>query len=365
MGARSSSLADQGAAPEVWEQQDSLIEQLLTDQCLVWVFELLPLPDVATAALVCQRWCHVATSEDLWLPRLPPALVEALRSEQASPAPAADGQAPAQHPQQGTGALVASVAAHALRTLVGSPPPAALPAAPPSFAALYCRLFKTNLLADPFLRSPARSPWLAPHGGAEWRWEGAQPEGLLLPGNQGPPQLPPPPLPPYSPQGPQRVQHGVVASSHWWGSLLHAPVDLVGGLCRRGLSQAAAESLLDSGAALELSVYVAGRFDCPSLFAVTLSADDGSQSLSAVTPGNLEQWVRGPGMLASATTGQQAAPTQEWARQALVLDSWPAGARPRRSFVLLQGRDELAWAGHYGAKFASPTLRLLPSWPRP
>ena len=63
-----------------------------------------------------------------------------------------------------------------------------------------------------------------------------------------------------------------------------------------------------------------------------------------------------PGCLHAASSGEMTAVPQQWGRQALRLVGYPPGVR--RAVVLLSGSEPRFWAGHYGAKLASPRLTL-------
>ena len=224
--------------PVGMNEQSCTIEAVLNDDALCWVLERLTPSEILTnSALVNKRWASrvgrevgdaghaaaevavvgaplaggapaqrvipacrwglVARSEELWLPHLPDVLREAVKSQGRTSPPSASGS---RH---------GSSSSHA-----GSRRPSG---APLSSAALYCRLFLSNLLTNPWLdpqvqleqrasgggdtQGRGRTPWFAPGGGHNWAWEGQRPEGLLLP-NAGAaqPPLPPAPPPPYPPQ---------------------------------------------------------------------------------------------------------------------------------------------------------------------
>jgi hypothetical protein len=65
---------------------------------------------------------------------------------------------------------------------------------------------------------------------------------------------------------------------------------------------------------------------------------------------------------AVATTGIMPCPPGRWAQARLVLGGYPSGCR--RAVVALKGEGNTALLGQnvgfWGAKFAAPTLRLLP-----
>lgn len=58
------------------------------------------------------------------------------------------------------------------------------------------------------------------------------------------------------------------------------------------------------------------------------------------------------------SSGQQRAEPQVWRRHQVLLESG-YGPGARRAVVVLWGKSTQAWAGHYGAKFASPALRFV------
>ena len=195
----------------------------------------------------------------------------------------------------------------------------------------------------------------------------------------------------------------MVASAYNWNAPLVQLVDLATELRQRGLSQAAAESYLDSCPHIELSVWVAGRFDCGGRFSASLAVDSGERPLPSMTPGarlasavgcaragrlltdfheasgvparqaleetwasaislhagNLGAWMGGPDVLLVSSGVQEAQPCN-WVQLTMVAAEYPPGVRPRRALVHLLGSDTRRWTGHYGAKFGSPTLRFLP-----
>ena len=59
------------------------------------------------------------------------------------------------------------------------------------------------------------------------------------------------------------------------------------------------------------------------------------------------------------TTHMIATVPQAWQRSVLRLAGYPPGVR--RALVVLRGREERYWAGHYGAKFSAPALRFAPA----
>ncbi len=74
----------------------------------------------------------------------------------------------------------------------------------------------------------------------------------------------------------------------------------------------------------------------------------------------VEAWMGGAAALDS--TGARSAMPCQWRRQAVMLEGYPPGVR--RALVLLRGTERQFWSGHYGAKFAAPSLRFLPPPPR-
>ena len=72
--------------------------------------------------------------------------------------------------------------------------------------------------------------------------------------------------------------------------------------------------------------------------------------------------VAGGTYLAHATSGALSCSPGAWCRARLLLRGYPPGCR--RAFVVLKGRGRSAVIGEnvgaWGAKFAAPTLRLLP-----
>ena len=60
--------------------------------------------------------------------------------------------------------------------------------------------------------------------------------------------------------------------------------------------------------------------------------------------------------IAEFSTQRQQAEPRVWRRQELRVEGYKPGVR--RAVVVLAATDGRFWAGHYGAKFASPSLRF-------
>ncbi|GAB4824075.1 hypothetical protein N2152v2_011121 [Parachlorella kessleri] len=200
-----------------------------------------------------------------------------------------------------------------------------------------------------------RTPWFTLD---RWQWEGSRPEGLPCCAEAASPPLPPLPLPQYAAQGPVRRPVGVLTSPNTWSSVIQI-VDLHRELHRRGLPGEAVAAFLDASPRLELSVWHSGHEHGRARCEVWLALDDGTADVS--------NWLQAINVnaghhLASATTGLVACRSAEWTRVLLQLSGYPKGCR--RAFVILKGEGNTAVlednVGCWGAKFAAPTLRLVP-----
>ncbi|KAL4444859.1 hypothetical protein ABPG77_003909 [Micractinium sp. CCAP 211/92] len=280
-------------------------------------------------ALVSRRFRRVAEGQTLWRVRLPPELAAVLA---ANPADAPHGQ------------------------------PLAVP-----LHRLWCALASANLLRNPWLslegqmedrrtrgadRTPGRAepPWRVPAGSNRWGWGPSARDGLLTPPGEAP--LPPPPLPPYAPQ-PVWREAGVLASSYTWNGIMQE-VDLVDELRLRGLSRSAACAFLDEGRpTLELTFYVAGRFDCQGWCEAHLVLDNRADPVPAHRYAFLE-WAEQAPM--TARLPQNDVELNVWRPRSLRATVTASGVR--RALVLLAGSEHRFWAGEYGCKFAAPVLRF-------
>jgi hypothetical protein len=208
--------------------------------------------------------------------------------------------------------------------------------------------------------SLARNKTRLPHKRASHKQKQPKTE---FPGSEGAPPPPEPPLPPASaPPGAARPPFGCIASSFAWCEAVQV-VDLVGALVRgRGWTAAEAAAWLDAGPTLELTAWVGGRADCPGAQAAAgLVLLDGEEVLPPYGP-RIDWAGRG---LAAWASGDRTAPTGGWARLVGRVDAPRTGVATegrgaRRALVFLRGRDTAFWAGHYGAKWAAPSLRFLP-----
>lgn len=294
------------------------------------IFAFADAPTLLTSVHLVSKTFHDAVrSEYLWLARLPTELAHALRS--SGPGTSA-----------GNGAALQ----------------------------LYLLLANSNLLSNPWqtlqqqtaerqaaiMPGRAKTPWVAMGDNSQtWKWGPAALEGLTtVPGAE--PPMPPPPPPPLLSRGgaPLLFPCGAVASS-WNGSMLMQEVDLVAALQLRGLTPAAARAFLDSAPALACEVWVAARFDSGGVWEVQVAVDSRPRP-APVDRAQHVSWMEG--CAAVESSGQQRAEPQVWRRHQVLLESG-YGPGARRAVVVLWGKSTQAWAGHYGAKFASPALRFV------
>lgn len=94
--------------------------------------------------------------------------------------------------------------------------------------------------------------------------------------------------------------------------------------------------------AIEISEWHAARFDCGSIYRLSVALLDARRNPQAsFDTGNIEtpQWAG-----------------REWSQVRHVFVDYPAGVR----FVSFEhmGKDTLFWAGHYGAKMAGGEVRI-------
>ena len=332
---------------------------------LTLIFDALPPSSLAgPVAATCRSWRDAATAGDAWRARFRPPLPRPMAAR-------LDAGVPAPSPS--------------------SPSSPSTPSPPPSWPAAWAGLAATNLLRGAsgwagvatsmrsWMRAGTgadRPPWaVTRHGGQGWAVEFPTPEGA-----------PPPPSPPL----PTAAAHpaarpppfGAIAASFAWCEVVQE-VDLVAALVRgRGWAEADAAAWLDAGPTLELSVWVGGRADCPgSLAAAGLVLLDADEVLPPYGSAAVDWAGRG---VAAWGSGERTAPAGRWGRlvgrvAAPRVGPPPTVARPttttpaadaapspglarpaRRALVYLRGRDTAFWAGHYGSKFAGPSLRFVP-----
>ena len=130
-------------------------------------------------------------------------------------------------------------------------------------------------------------------------------------------------------------------------------VDLVEELGNRGVSREQAEHLLDQGLTLGLSVMVGARFDQGAEFSVTF-AIIGADPANPLTAASVH--VPSDSSLHFHSGRFFVQDRNAWHRFAHACEL-PKGCRT--AVVLLSGRDQNFWAGHYGAKFTSAELTFL------
>ncbi|BDA48500.1 probable f-box only protein 6 [Coccomyxa sp. Obi] len=286
----------------------SLIESL-PNATLMSVFDLLPpLQVITTCPLVSKRFLDVALSPDLWRNKvqgLPQVLVDRLESRLSL-----------------------------------------------SYAKVWYGLYQTNLLSNSNWGNiqdhrnwlmPAATGWrVTLHGGHGWQPEfppvGSDPLDIDM--------LPRP--------GAPRVRYaGALASSYQWCEVMQ-PVDLLLELQKRGMQREEAEQYLDGGPELTFAVWVGARRDCPSVAQVLVVLDDGTDVLPTYTGRREFPWMR------SAITHWDSGvvPTERggWKCSWHTFTAYSKGVR--RAILVLRGKDEQFWAGHYGSKFSAPELHF-------
>lgn len=69
------------------------------------------------------------------------------------------------------------------------------------------------------------------------------------------------------------------------------------------------------------------------------------------------RWLLGQPRARLRRMGTVAVERQRWTRHELRVEGYPAGMR--RAIVVLVSTERQNWAGHYGAKVASPALRFV------
>ncbi|KAK9917242.1 hypothetical protein WJX75_002224 [Coccomyxa subellipsoidea] len=130
------------------------------------------------------------------------------------------------------------------------------------------------------------------------------------------------------------------------------PVNLQLELMKRGMQREEADEYLDSGPEITFAVWYGGRHDCASVAEVLVVLDDGVDVLPSYTGRREFPWRR-----SAITDWRSGALTTEpgsWRLSSHTFTGYSMGVR--RAILVLRGKDERFWAGHYGSKFSAPEL---------
>ncbi|EIE27682.1 hypothetical protein COCSUDRAFT_64332 [Coccomyxa subellipsoidea C-169] len=219
-----------------------------------------------------------------------------------------------------------------------------------SYAKIWYGLYNTNMLSNAnwgnitdhrnWLMPPANGWRVTLHGGHGWQ-----------------PEYPPAGLDPLNVDmlprmgAPRTRFTGALASSYQWCEVMQ-PVNILLELRRRGMETEEAEQYLDSGPEITFAVWYGGRFDCPSMAEVVVVLDDGTDVLPPYTGRREFPWARSA--ITHWKSGSLTTQPGNWKLSCHTFKGYSAGVR--RAILVLRGKDDRFWAGHYGSKFSAPEL---------
>lgn len=312
------------------EQTDIDLTTFISDDDLLAIFDQLSAQELLrNAATVCKRWRVVAQSDAAWQPRF------CSNSNETSGSFGIQSHTAQQLP------LRKLYAVFHMRNLIINP------AFDPEFDNnVRHRDHPDSLWTD--------GSWKTTKiGGQGWQWV---PEAIgiqtkfPLPEGEGQDQAA---LPGSS--------FGVIEFSYARSEVMQV-IKLIDTLVSRGLTESEAHAFMDSSPALELSVFLGSRHDCGAEGQVLLVLNSGERVLPAYVSRSDHPWqedaLASSDFNSAVDTVDDKFPHQgHWLQYTTVLKDYPRGVR--RALVVLRGADTQFWAGHYGAKFAAPRLRVL------